>query len=341
MESVGSHSGVNVSRDSGSPEQQTDTTLPVIKPSAECLKVLRLLVSMGYLPAKIAVHLKKSRKNVYKHINFLVKNNFFHKIEGVTRDGEFFLTYHSGGQDYRINRLQVFFDLPVGVDREKWKKNKGRVLSLKKIQFEPLRLGAVERFERFWLFDRFDCRVHSTGVFVFFPNIFAKNGLEAELIALGLVRNVAEELSKIFKGVDFLKDNALNVRFTNYEIAHLSDSIAQELHREGKKLYIRLDGQLRMICDFSHKIDEMEAVTVEHGLEDQFALQSHIKDILKGGKDSLKPSEALLIITKQAEVNEKTQAEVNELRQVSLEMARSIKRLAEEQEKLFVRLLDK
>lgn len=261
--------------------------------SFEAKEVLRLLISLGYQPSKIAQILNKSRKNVYKHIKQLTEKEYFDKVKGVTRGGLHFaeLSRSPNKKEYRINHAQVFFDLPQGVDRVRWRQNKGRILSLKKIQFDSLELGSKEKYERFWLFDRFDCRVHSTGVMVYFPHVYGLSGGDAERLLIGLVRQVAEELSKIFRGVDFLKDNTLRFRIVNYELAHVGDVVAKGVRENGKKLFVWVEGKLRLICDYSLKMDELETTTVEHGLEDQFAVQGYIKDILKEGVDVLKPSE--------------------------------------------------
>lgn len=303
---------------------QKGVTKPPISP--EAIEVLKLLGQLNYTPSQIAKRLKKSRKTIYKHIRVLTKKGFFDKLEGVTREGYNLLGYHSKAKRFRINGVQVFFELPQGVDLQKWKKNRGRVLSLRKINHQSFFLkprGKVtDKYERFFLFDKFDARAHAGGVMVYFPDVLGKTPADAELDLLHLIERVGLELNKIFREIDFFKQNTLRVRICKYELAHLNDSVAKEFRRENKKLFVSLDGSLRLICDFSKSIDELEAVSVAHGLEDQEGVQSFLKDILKKGKDSLLPSDAMKLFELQGKVNYKQGLEIEELKKLFSEQSK-------------------
>ena len=282
--------------------------------STEALQVLRLLGTTNYTTKSIAKHLNKSVQAVNKHKRKLKELGFLDEFLGVSRAGFKSMGYHSTSKEYRIHGVQVFYELPIGTEKAKWKKNRGRVLSLKKIEWDSIILrnksGITDRAPRFHLFDKFECRAHANGVMVYFPEIFGITPTVAELQLLKLIEKVGLELNGYF-GIDFFKDNSLRVRILKYEIAHLNDSVASVLRKEKKKLYIRLGGELRFICDFSWSIDEMEGVTVDYGLEDQHAAQGYIKNILKEGNAVLLPSDVKELFEKQARINsERSKAEL-------------------------------
>ncbi len=277
-----------------------------VKPiSLEALQVLRLLATMNYTPRRMAKHLKKSRQTVYKHLRVLKKRGLIDENFEVKSGAYNLLHYGQRSNEYRINGVIVFFDLPGFVDKEKWKKNRGRVLSLKKFSHEPIILknkaGVTDRAPQFFLSDRVRVRCHATGIMVYVPNIFASNGLNAELKLLDFIENVGLDLNKIFK-VEFFRDNKLCVRILRYELAHLNDGVAREFRKENRKLFVSIDGVLRFQIDYSHSIDEAESMTPDHGLVDQENFQNYIKEILKNEKVLL-PSQVLGLFQKQVKIN--------------------------------------
>lgn len=264
--------------------------------STQAVQVLRLLHRFGYFPLKISKSLKKSRKNVYKHILNLTKKGFYEKFKGVTRAGFVAMGYaHGSRKFFRINGVQIFYQLPLNVEKLKWKRFVGCVLSGKKVSFEAMpflrnRTGITDRPKRFWVFDKYDARVHANGVMVYFPSIFGETGSDAELNLLRLVQVVGGELNRIF-GISFFDENSLRIRLLKYELAHLDDSVAKEFRREGRKLSVSIDGKKRVIIDFSFKVDELESVSVAYGLQDQDVLQTFFKDLLKEENRLLLPSD--------------------------------------------------
>ncbi len=304
---------------------QKGVTMPSV--SMQAIEVLRLLNTFGWQPSLIAKHLKKSRKNVYKHFKVLSEKGFFEKFKGVTRKGYTLLGCTlKPNKFFRINGVQVYFELPLSVDKGKWKRFVGRVLFGKKVSFAELpvlknRGGVTDRPLRFWVFDKFDARVHANGVMVYFPDIFGESGSDAELNLIKGIQIVGKELNRIF-GVVFFDENNLRIRLLKYELAHLDDSVAKEFRRGDRKLSVSIDGVKRVIVDFSFKVDELETVSVSHGLEDQDVLQLFFKDVLKLGKGVLVPSDALELFKLQAGVNENKALELKELSRVVLEQGK-------------------
>ncbi|TAK79879.1 MAG: hypothetical protein EPO20_30555 [Betaproteobacteria bacterium] len=277
--------------------------------SAAQQRVFDLVATGNFTPRKISQLLKLSRKTIYKHIRNLKAKNLLDKNLQVTRDGLQLLGLSkSHKKQYRINGVQIMYDLPKSLDKNKWKQNRGRVLSLRKISHSKITLrnksGITDEAPRFFINDKFECRAHANGVMVYLPDIFAATGTDAELIMLKLIEDIGLELNRIFK-VAFFRENTLSVRILKYELAHLNDAVAKELRKDGKKMYISLDGQLRYIVDFSKHIDEGEAVTVDNGLVDSNIFHRIYKESMQLEEEEklIYPKDLREILEKQIAVN--------------------------------------
>ncbi len=282
----------------GLQKRVTDTTL-----SPQCKKILKEIEVWGYNPKKIYKKLVISRKTFHKHSRRLLDLKYIDKLDGVTRRGYSAMGYHLTHKEYRINGAEVFYELPRGLNKLSWKRNRGRVLSLKHITHDHIILrnkyGITDKAPRFYI-GSIDVRCHANGIKVYAPDIYGKDGSEAEIKFLIWIREIGQRLNKIFK-INFFKDNELNIRVAKYELAHLDDSMAKEFRKEGKKYYINIDGELRYLWDFSRSVDEGEGVTVGYSHEDQENIVGYQKDILT--KPHYKASEVKEILDKQADVN--------------------------------------
>ena len=280
-------------------------TLPPI--SREAKEVLRHIIAFGYKPTIIVKQLKKNRSTIYKHIKKLKQLKYLDEF-GLPTGGAYTFLHYSQmlhKKDYRINGLRIFYELPIWVDKHKWKANRGKLLALKKISHSSHILqnkaGLTDNYQNFYLHDKYQCRVHANGIMVYFPDIIAESGEQAEKLMLDMVEQIGVDLGNIFK-IDFFKENRLNIRISNYELAHMGDKLAQEMRSEGEKVFIYIEGERRFQIDYSKGIDEAEALTVHYGLQDQNAIQAYMKDILKQEGNAILPSQIKELIINQTEL---------------------------------------
>lgn len=260
--------------------------LPGVSP--EAMRVLRLLATDDYTRSKMAKHLKISRKTLYKHINNLHAEELYDKQrKGVTSKGYTYLGY---GKDhkkrYRGHGYEIYYLLPPFVDKSKWKQYRGAVLSKSGLEWKEKLLKSrgkkiTDKSVQFY-YHGVQCCCYANGVYVWFPSEVADSPSEAAHKQIRRVVEFGRYLSDLFK-IDFIKDNRLNVQIRKSEIAHLDDAVARELREDEKKLYVTVDGELRVICDFSNAIDEFETMSVSHGVTDHHAIETVKEDVAKHG----------------------------------------------------------
>jgi hypothetical protein len=258
--------------------------------SKEAIQVLRLLASGEYTIHQAILHLKKSPKNIYKHINNLHKSGLYNKQrQAITPEGVKYLEgYRINPKRFRSHGYEVYYLLPDTNYKESWKEHRGKILKTSKIEFKEKLLKShgstiTDRSLKFY-FHGIECCAYSNGVYAWMPTEISSTPSEAAKKQIDRVIEFGNYLSKLFK-IDFFKDNRLNVQMRRSEIAHLDDSIAKELREEEKKLYVMVDNELRIVCDFSHNISEFEAVSLAYGLTDMQCMENYKDDIVKRGGD--------------------------------------------------------
>lgn len=258
---------------------------PISKESAQ---VLRILSKNQYTAEEIANHLNISRKTVYKHIHNLTKKGYYdRKRGGVTKGGDNFLGYQKDSKFFRSHAYEVYYLLPHGTDKSEWKRKRGSVLTTNKLKWERVDLkskqGLVQDSACKFFVHGLQAIAYANGVYVWFPSELAESPSAAAKLQLDRIIDYGHRLTKLFRGIDFMKDNRLNVQIRKSEIAHIKDIMAHELRVAEKKLYVHIDNELRVICDFSHNIDEWETVSVGHGVTDHHCLESYKDNISANG----------------------------------------------------------
>lgn len=87
-----------------------------------------------------------------------------------------------------------------------------------------------------------------------------------------------------------IKGKQRRIREFRGEIAKVGDALAKRLDLSKETFRIYIGGELRLICDRSFKMDELEAVHSKHYIEDMTKVEDFYKDLLE--KETLKLSEA-------------------------------------------------
>jgi len=255
-------------------------------------RILTILSKGINSPTKIAKDLKISRKTVYKHINRLIKQRKYGKKTGVTQGGYTILGYSPSKDCWRYNGVQIYYYLPRGVDKNGWKKYKGRMLALKKVSYDETVLGG-QKIPQFYLKNKHYTRFYDNGVMVYAPNFYGKTREEADR-KLGLwVFGVGEQLRKL-TSVNFVKSNELNIKIVKCELSKLRDGVAKQLRINDKKVFVKVGNKLRIGFDFSHGIDERETFTAEHERQDHSVMENVVRDYIS--KKTYLPGEAKEII---------------------------------------------
>lgn len=89
------------------------------------------------------------------------------------------------------------------------------------------------------------------------------------------------KIENLFK-IALVKDYKTNIEIISQHYAKLQDSIAKIYHNEGNKLYVKdEEGNLRIIADYSFRVDELEAVYNKTAKEDMDIMQTFIQDLIK------------------------------------------------------------
>lgn len=90
--------------------------------------------------------------------------------------------------------------------------------------------------------------------------------------------------------ITLIKGKQRRIREFRGEIAKVGDPLARRLDITKETFRIYIGGELRLICDRSFKLDELEAVNKDHYIEDMSKIEDFYKDLLS--EKSLKLSEA-------------------------------------------------
>ncbi|MEM4245472.1 MAG: winged helix-turn-helix domain-containing protein [Candidatus Nanoarchaeia archaeon] len=248
-------------------------------------QIISLIIGEGLTPKKASERLKISRKTVFKHLKKLIQQGVITR----TRRGGYYLSAYQGvtGEEYyRLHNVRVFYELPRIFDKQKWKRNVGRFLSLRKIAHSRGYLGS-NAYESFWVFDRLKAYAHANGVLVFFPEL---KGEAVDVVyskLCSVVFEVGFELNRLF-GREFFSEGSSVVRLVQAELSHVKDKLAEAVVEAEKKVFVWDQGELRLSVDLSRG-PELEFHSVGWSFHDAEIISRVLKEYLV--KDVLLPYE--------------------------------------------------
>jgi len=238
--------------------------------------------------SRAAVELKINRGNLYKHLRKMVRKGILQKQPG--RGGYIIRHYHSFGRIfYRLHDIRVTFELPPGVDPIKWRKNRGRVLSLKGFSHNTVELNNTS-YELFNVFDRLDAFAFDRSITVLFRDVHGLRPEDSYKTLSGQIRDVGFRLNQMF-GFDVYRENSSRVRLSRASLSRVNDGVAELLRKDENKVFVWIDGDLRLVFDFSLKADEMEFPSLDHALADSSIVERFYKEMLSEGDKFLFPKD--------------------------------------------------
>lgn len=259
--------------------------------SSTKINILKKLDIYGYKPKIIIKDLKISRNTFYKHFRKITELKFYNKINGISEGGYTSMGYQSKPK-WRLHALQVMFVLPISFEKIKWKQNRSRVLSLKKITHDNIILsnkyGITDKAPRFYMED-YEIRCHSNGVMAYIPDIEGYSKFETESKLLEAIKTIRLKLNSLFK------TNFIEARIVRYELAKMQDGLAKSLRLNEKKVYINIDGELRLVFDFSLAIDEKESHNPHYSIQDHQVMDKVVRSYLNN--EAYLPNEVKDIIS--------------------------------------------
>jgi len=227
---------------------------------------------------EIAKQRKCSRTAIYKGIYKLIDKGLIRKIGKayeVTGGGLHYLNGFSLGK-IRLHNLAfkiAIFNKPKGWDTQRNKivdcRAYSKAVGLNNNQYE------------LHSFSNIKVKTTNNSIIFYMPTFYGKNTDECFKQALEKFWSIIPKIENLFK-ITLIKERKCNIEIISQHYSKLQDTIAKIYRVEDNKLYVKDDeGNVRIIADFSFRVDELEAIYNKTAKEDMDVMQGFIKDLLK------------------------------------------------------------
>lgn len=241
------------------------------------VKILRLLAFN--LPIKnIAKQLKLSQKTIYKHFNRFCENKLITKFRELTIRGKKSCQHHSCNPIFSLHNVKIKVEIP-SIYHDKYKKNRYRILKLKKISYEK-KDSNIYDFP-FFSVDRANVRANPNCFIIHLPEILEETPQKCTNIMMDLLFEYITKLEKIYR-LSLIKDERLNISIISNDYAHIHNALAKKYRNDKNCFYLYgEDKKLRLIIDFSDGVDELEAVHPYYAEPDITHAHKQVNDWVK------------------------------------------------------------
>lgn len=235
--------------------------------------IIRNLV-LGIKTSDIAKKHDIGIKAVHKHKYEAIKRGIITKDLTLTDKGRKTLIY-GNFKVFRLHNVKTRIKVPQ-IYREKLKRLRYNILSLKKISYDKKLLGNTDC--AFFEFGRAKVRVYPESVLIQMPEIWGVNEDEATETLIYLIFDYVEKIERLYK-IELIQDNKINMSIISSECAHVNNVFAQKFKNDGNNFYLRdKDNDLRLIVDFSKGVPEFEGVHRNYAEPDIAKVNRYIAD---------------------------------------------------------------
>ena len=239
----------------------------------EVLKYLTQFLTI----TEIAKQRKVSRTAIYKVIYRLIDKGLVRKIGKayeVTDRGLHYLNRYSPNL-IRLHNLA--FKISIITKPNNWELKRSKIVQLRVLSKQVnLNNNSYEIHN----FRNLKIKTTNNSIIFYMPTIYGKNTDICFSEALEMLFKSIPKIESLFK-VTLIKDRKTNIEIISQHYAKLQDIIAKKYRTEGNKLYVKDDeGNLRIIADYSFRVDELEAIYNKTAKEDMDVMQNFIKELL-------------------------------------------------------------
>lgn len=278
------------------------------------IKIIRLLQA-NLTNKQIATTLNISLNHVGKTISLLKKNALISKRK-LTEKGEDFLKSYlmlyplekSNFLEHPLRLHGLGFKLKVLGTRLAWESERNKIVTLNKKPYgaKEIRLKGWNKYQ--YSLNRIMVKTTPKSVEIWYLySIEAGTHEQASLKAMqDLLESHIPQVEKLFN-IELIKENHISIEILNQHHANIENSLAKMYRKEGRTLHIYLGGELHYLIDFSHSINEFEAVHPIDAAQDYGNMMRFFKPISEG--NFLAPDE-------QATLNQKLVRRIKSLKKV-------------------------
>ncbi|HUS49337.1 MAG TPA: hypothetical protein VMZ91_04185 [Candidatus Paceibacterota bacterium] len=226
---------------------------------------------------EIAKQRKCSRTAIYKGIYKLIDKGYLRKIGkayGVTDRGLHYLNRFSPG---KIRLHNLAFKLTILNKPNGWDTQRNKIVDCRA---SSKAVGLCNNQYEIHSFSNIKVKTTNNSVIFYMPAYYGKNTDECFRQALDTLWNIIPKIENLFK-INLIKERKCNIEIISQHYSKLKDTIAKIYRVEDNKLYVKDDeGNIRIIADFSFRVDELEAIYNKTAKEDMDVMQNFIKDLL-------------------------------------------------------------
>ena len=242
------------------------------------------LLNNGVGIKEIAKIKGKSQVAVYRLISRMIKSGLLNKDRTLTQEAFNIVKksivvsrdVKSIPNTVRLHDLQ--FKVKILRKPENWESQKETILKLKNIDFKswPLKNHKIQEF----YVENIRIRVTNKSVLVLIDNVYSGSPQGAKNKAMEMLYNALPKIESLFK-ISLEKPRVLNINITRQHNALIFNEIAKQFLDSGIELRI-LDnnGNVRLIVDDSHKLHELEAISVVHSEGDAESVKNFLRDLI-------------------------------------------------------------
>lgn len=245
------------------------------------LKILEML-GRGLYPSQIAKQKGVSKQALSSSVSKLLKTGYV-ELQYRSSFKQFTLTlkgiqalkststssYQTGltsPLSYRIHDLWITMDLIEPIDNDTTK-----LIASKGIAYKPLSLA--NHTDSYFQVDSYEARLNPRSLQVHIPDL---DGVPLQTDLLAITLEAYSRLDTFMSKIEHMLDikvkrmdkNTFVARISSLHIALVNHKFAEEVNERGEKLFVFVDGELRVKVDKSHGLNEYEAVNKTYVIED-------------------------------------------------------------------------
>ncbi len=226
---------------------------------------------------QIAKQRKCSRTAIYKGIYKLLDKGLIRKIGMIYEVTDTGLHYLNGFSKDKIRLHNLAFKITIFNKPKDWDIKRNKIVDCRA---SSKAVGLSNNQYEIHSFSNIKVKTTNNSIIFYMPTYYGKNTDECFKQALDTFWNVIPKIENLFK-LTLIKERKCNIEIISQHYSKLQDSIAKIYRTKDKKLYVKDDeGNIRIIADFSFRVDELEAIYNKTAKEDMDIMQSFIKDLL-------------------------------------------------------------
>lgn len=258
------------------------------------INILKLL-SEGNNPNVITSILRANYSSIYKSVKSLESKGLI-KIDHITTNMNEYNITQKGVQliqqkvilktpKIRTHRLEIKCNVPFN-KQPRWEQHLNKVLTVTDYkEFEMNNWTGKKLFV-----DNIRVKTTTKSILFYPDDIYADSVGEAHT---KITKTIERIIPKIEKKLKINMDN-WDIEISTQEWAFQNDPVAQKYIDEGKRAIINVNGQRRIVIDYSKRIPELETVHRRHSPTDAKAIENLYRDVITGNfnhREMLKQNE--------------------------------------------------